>query len=267
LTPVTRGGSAGAAAELQIMFLILALGLVAALVFGISLYRRWRAARFEMAGENDWVPSSVIAEGNPATLESPSVTGIVASKSMVRSTHKRWIGLSSPDETGSPLAIGTPVAVLARGESCLYRFHGAVVDRRVVDGVATLFVEKPPIIEKVQRRENFRVAVELPTTLSVLESGSDDSPPMRATIDNLSGGGFRVAIDKPLPEGSIVRVRIPVVTRMGFSFEARVVRCAAVRTVGPLRHRAQCEFIHLPEETRNLIVACCFDFQRQLRAG
>lgn len=198
-------------------------------------------------------------------IETPTVVGIRASQSIVRSIQKRCIALAAPGDPEVPICVGAPLSVTVQGDTALYRFHTTVLDRRVTDGVAVLYVERPARVEKVQRREHFRVCIHLPMVFCVLSTGEQDGPPIRGNIDSLSGGGFRVALPVAVPPGTIVRVRLPVITLLDYSFEARLVRCAVARDFGPMRYLASCEFVHLPEETRNLIVSYCFDVQREAR--
>jgi c-di-GMP-binding flagellar brake protein YcgR len=254
-------------APIQVVSLTLAVGIFIALWVGVRLYRRWSTDRLEAFRDGEWVAPAIVEAGLPVVLETPTASGLRASRSDIRSVQKRWIALTAPADQEAPVAVGTPLSVTIRGDTALYRFHTIVLDRRVTDGVPALYVEKPARIEKVQRREHFRVGVHLPTVLGVLAPGDQEGAPIRGDIDNLSGGGFRVALPAALSAGAIVRVRLPVVTLLDYSFEARVIRCADARDFGPMRYRASCEFIRLPEETRNLIVSYCFEVQRESRTA
>lgn len=267
LLPNLSGGDGALTRIFPIVSFAVAAAILVALAAGKRLYRRWSVGKLRTFSGGELVAPNVVAEGMSATLETPTATGMGCFRSVVRSVERRWIALAAPDDAESGIGVGAPVSVRVLGETAVYLFHSAVVDRRCVNGVSTLYVEKPIQVEKVQRRAHFRVAVHLPAVLNVIQAGTEASAPLRGDIDNLSGGGFRMALPAAVPEGSVVRVRLPVVTLLGYSFEARVIHCSEARDFGPMRYRARCEFIHLPEETRNLIVSYCFDVQREMRDG
>lgn len=210
----------------------------------------------------EWVSSDVVTEGMSVEVAAPTASGMRSAASVISVVQRRWIALTAPPPDDLGLTAGAPLEVRIRGESSLYRFHTTVRDRRAVRGVATLYVERPAQMERVQRRSHFRVDVRLAGVLSDLRPAAVTAAPLRGVVESLSGGGFRIALPAELPAGAPVRLRVSDEPLAGFAFEARVIRCDRIGLLGPLRYRTTCEFTHLPEETRNLIVAYCFEVQR-----
>jgi c-di-GMP-binding flagellar brake protein YcgR len=251
---------------IQLLFLGVAATIFLVILIGGRVYRQWDTARLrEFAAQRDaeLVSPNQFLEGAPAAIQVPSGTGLWSGSSVVRAIEKRWITLTAPSEDSERLVVSMPVAVTIQGESALFRFQSRIADRKVVDGVPTLVVAKPVWMEKVQRREYFRIGVHLPTALTL--RGAENGESVRGTIDNLSAGGFRIAVNEKLQDGAVFRVRIPAEALSGYTFDARVIRCTAARDFGPLRYRAHCEFLHLTEDNRSLIVSYCFDVQREMR--
>jgi c-di-GMP-binding flagellar brake protein YcgR len=216
----------------------------------------------------EWVAPDVVKEGMSVRIDAPAATGMRSGPSVVRAIHKRWLALAALESDGLSLGVGAPLEVQIHTGPALYRFHTSVRDRRIVQGVPTLYVERPPRIEKVQRRSHFRVDLRLAAALSDLRPDSDPAEPIRGVVDSLSGGGFRICLPTELPAGTPVRLRVSDEPLAGHALEARVIRCDRGGFLSGPRFRACCEFVHLSEETRNLIVAHCFEIQREaMRSG
>lgn len=254
---------AGPLASLLIVAGVTAVGLAAAFAATLKLSHRWAGARPVGFPDVEWVASDVVEEGMSVEIEAPTAMGMRRASSVIRAAQKRWFALSAPEPEEMGFSVGAPLEVRVRGESALYRFHATVRDRRTVQGVATLYVERPARIEKVQRRDYFRIDVRLAALLSDLRPAADPNEPIRGTIESLSGGGFRITMPPELPAGTPVRLRVADGPLAGFAFDARVVRCDRVGHFGAPRYRASCEFEYIADETRNLIVSYCYDIQRE----
>ncbi len=253
------------AGRLALLAVIIAVLIMIALLMAGRIYWRWKSTRLTAPSESEIVSPDLLTEGSPCSLQMPAGSGLWSGDSLIRAIERKWIALAAPSNESAPLAVGIPLCVTVPSAAALFRFYATVVDKRIVEGVPTIFVAKPEWVEKIQRREHFRVAANLPSILSLIDPGADAGKSMRGTIADLSAGGFRMAVPEPLRDGAIVRVRLPVEALAGYSFEARVVRCVAAHDFGPHRYRTQCQFLHLTEDTRNLIVAYCFEAQREIR--
>jgi c-di-GMP-binding flagellar brake protein YcgR len=255
--------SRGTGATLVSVAVALTVIVAAILTIALRLCREWVGARSTGFPDVEWVGSDVVEEGMSVSIEAPTTAGLRSGPAIIRAVQKRWLALAEPDSADLALGVGAPLQVQIQGASALYRFHTFVRDRRLVHGVPTLYVERPPKVEKVQRRNHFRVKVRLAAAVSDLRPGFDSTQPIRGTVECLSGGGFRIGLPIDLPAGTPLRLRVPQEPLAGRSFEAHVIRCEYASRLGTHRFRASCEFTHLAEEMRNLIVSYCFEVQRE----
>jgi len=129
---------------------------------------------------------------------------------------------------------------------------------------AKLQMEMVESFTHVQKRAYFRVDADLSVSYWLLE---EDNPLARSinTPVNISGGGVRLPVDEPLPDGTEIGLELVIDVP-----EPRVVECAAkvVRTYdgGPTGKQVALTFIDLDEEDQDAIVAYCLAEQRkQLR--
>lgn len=231
---------------------------------GWRLRRKWLAAHIQALKEGRVVPSNVIRDGQMASLEVCTAGGLRRGTSEVRAVARRHIALLQPEDVeGKCFPMGAPMQVTVAGETAAFRFQSSIVDRRYVAGELMLYVQRPPWVERVQRRAFFRVAVHLPTSVTLLGSSLNECQVLRGVIDNLSGGGFRILLPAVPPLGARLLIRLPIDPLGEAAFEARVLRCVSSRRAAPLCVRAQCEFVRLSEEARENILRYCFSVERE----
>lgn len=162
------------------------------------------------------------------------------------------------------------VESLNLGETCQISFDVGGSTRSVrakissVVSDAKLQLEMVESFTHVQKRAYFRVDADLSVSYWVLE---EECPLARSiqTPVNISGGGVRLPVDEPLPEG--VKLGLELVLD---GPEPKVVECAArvVRSYegGPTGKQVALTFVDLEEEDQDAIVAYCLAEQRkQLR--
>lgn len=235
----------------------------AGLAVGVVLRRRMRGGALAACRP---VPADRVREGMPAILEAPRDGGMRRSAGMVRAVHRRYFALAVDTET-APVAIGSPLFVTVADDSAAYRFAAAVTDRRVVDGVPTLYVRRPVWVERVQRRAFHRVPVHLPTAVLLRPAEGREPAVHRAVVQDLSAGGVRLAVPVAAPIGTRLRVRLPVEGLGEPGFEARVQRCDATPAGARFAYVLGCEFVCIAEETREAVLRHCFDVERRQRSS
>ncbi|SHJ68334.1 PilZ domain-containing protein [Malonomonas rubra DSM 5091] len=129
---------------------------------------------------------------------------------------------------------------------------------------AKLQMEMVESFTHVQKRAYFRVDADLSVSYWLLEAENPLARSIQTPV-NISGGGVRLPVDEPLPDGTEIGLELVLDVP-----EPRVVECAAkvVRTYegGPTGKQAALTFIDLDEEDQDAIVAYCLAEQRkQLR--
>lgn len=180
-----------------------------------------------------------------------------------------FISLSAPtDDNNLPVIVrsGTNVRVVLQSGNGFIGFAAKVIGPRVVNGVPVLDITKPKRIEKSDRREYYRVPVDLPMQYRLI---SEDLY-RTCRIADISGGGLLCLIPRytHIEHGSEFDIRLSL-ANIGNTIEARVV----VRKVFEPAPRSDnirvaCEFLDIPPRTREAIIR--YVAQRQLeliRAG
>lgn len=129
---------------------------------------------------------------------------------------------------------------------------------------AKLQLEMVESFTHVQKRAYFRVDADLSVSYWVLEAENPLARSIQTPV-NISGGGVRLPVDEPLPEG--IKIGLELVLD---GPDPRVIECVArvVRTYegGPTGKQVALTFVDLEEEDQDAIVAYCLAEQRkQLR--
>lgn len=252
-------------AERMIWLCLLLAVLFLFLVSTLKAYQqRVVAERLKALEEAHVITSLALQEGMPATLEIQQAGEPRRITAFLRAIERKVIALSlEADTEPALLRIGTPVRITVAGDSAAFRFHSCVLDRRMVGEIPTLYLERPHWMEKLQRREFYRVPVQLPTSVIAIGSSLQDPVSHRGMILDLSVGGVRLALSKEYAPGTTLRLRLPIEEMESVGLEARVVACQPWQTDGPFPCLAHCEFLYMPEETRFLLMHSCFDLERR----
>ena len=181
--------------------------------------------------------------------------------------------------------IGSRVTVTAVGQSEIYRFAARVRDVRFTDGSARVFLARPTVLTRIQRRRHARVRLSVPATFervwpsdSDLNSGvaaSHVSAPRHGTVRDLSGGGLRAQLGGVLriheldamlglyQPGSTVRIGLPFPALSRNSVVARICSSERAVTVGGLTLQVACEFLPMPTWEQEIVIQHVFRLQRE----
>lgn len=227
--------------------------------------RRWQAAQLHTMAHSRIVSPNSIPQGTAAFIEIPTPAGIERIAGTVQAIQPRGVVIIVPvSRFETALAPGTPLTVVATVHFAAYRFYASVVECRIINDARTVYLTRPQWVERVQRRNYVRVPVKLPTIVSPMRPSPDENALIRGVIYNLSGGGAGVATPMALPQGTLIRVRVPLPIIGEAGFDARVMRCSPLEGDDSFHYLLQCEFLYIPEETRSLIINYCFDVERDL---
>ena len=144
-----------------------------------------------------------------------------------------------------------------------------VVLRRNAASPPGLVLAWPRDLEKIQRREAYRVPIMLKAEASFQSEGMRERRVLTGSTLDLSAGGVRFAFAEPIADGTLIDTGIAIpgapVQRCG----ARVVRWAERVVAGESsRFWVACEFVDPSESFRKELTRFVFDTQRdQLRKG
>ncbi len=206
-------------------------------------------------GASDLVPVTDLKAGMLATLESAGSSGIVTRPATLSMIEKGALVFVLEE---APLLIcqGSPIRVTVAVDRSAARFQTTVLDFENRLHGQTLYVAVPEWSEKIQRRDHFRVPVQMPTVVGPIErDGAGDT--FSGHIEDLSGGGVRIGVPHRQPAGRLVRLRLPI-EEMGEPYvDARVkfTSCGTGETSYPFC--IHCEFLYIQDSTRKFIVDHC----------
>jgi len=238
---------------------------MAGVIVGLLLARRCTAPEPSEQGSDDVtiVGCDRLQPGARVTIEAfglDAVRSFPANLVAVERCHLRFTVPAS----ALPMPRGVPVTIISVDHSALLRGHSFLVDHGVRGGAVTVCLRRPAWLERVQRRQYFRVPLEVPTMVSPVPARAAHPAPYRGLITELSASGLRVASPAPFCAGQVLRLRVPVPALGEPAVDSRVLRCTVSEHRG-YPFSAACEFLYLSEETREGIVQFCFDAQRTAR--
>lgn len=139
--------------------------------------------------------------------------------------------------------------------------HSQVV--RGQDGALVLV--RPRRFQVLQRRQYFRMWLELPFTFSVVDSleAPATAPTYEATTEDISGGGLRFSSLLQLNPGDSLRIRLDLAPARAITCLATVVRAHAVP--GSRKRDVAVHFRDLEERDRSELLRFLFQCQVQNR--
>ncbi len=164
-------------------------------------------------------------------------------------------------------------------QSAVYKFQ-SIIEKRAAGPVPLLFLKVPREVERVQRREFFRLDVDIAIRIQILkndvpEGGFDPKAPppvpvpaevpvKTGQIKDMSAGGLCMILDMPLADNTLLEVYLDFP-------DGRVLRLIgqALRTIKTIETKKQkaywlaVKFIGANDRDRDLITS--FIFKEQLR--
>lgn len=101
-------------------------------------------------------------------------------------------------------------------ENALYKFVGEVKGLKVEDDLEMYVLHKPTKMQKIERRNFVRIDISLDVeyeTIDASEKGKWEKivPTKKAYTSDLSGGGMQLILDKSLPEGTLIVLKVPLI--------------------------------------------------------
>jgi len=160
---------------------------------------------------------------------------------------------------GDLVYLGAPMA-----NDALYVVECLVV-QTVLEPVARLTLRLAGEWHRLQRREHVRIQLCVVPERVCLLDAEGESEPIPALMLDLSAGGTRLRLDRPLPIGERLQLSFsipgwsaPITTR------ADVRRCQRVEHADPPRWDIGCQFVDLGQREADQIVRFVFSRQREL---
>jgi c-di-GMP-binding flagellar brake protein YcgR len=260
----------------------------------------WRQAR-QLYGGETVLAADLLSSGQEVRVTPHTGSGVSAATShglpaSVTLVGKRTVTLYVETGAGGALVarepipdwvkLGMTVSVAFTGVQCLFRFDSRVLDASGTRAACTLTLARPHWLERIQRRQHFRVALSLPATFEQAEGyytasfgGSPLAPPHHGTLIDLSVGGLCARLEcgsspqqiaqllERFAPDTILRVRLPIPALSGSPVLIRVRDCRRVVVSGGLGVVIACMFLVMPAWEQELVASKVFEVQRaQLRS-
>jgi c-di-GMP-binding flagellar brake protein YcgR len=162
-----------------------------------------------------------------------------------------------PPWTGRKFSVRIPA------DGCAYLFDSTLL-RTVSDPIALWVIAPPVNLKKIQVRAYVRLADVLDVTLELTGEEESDSSVITTLTKDISAGGIRVVLNKPLPAGTKLRVTLPLPGVGTLVTMGEVIRNIPPELPGD-RHSAAIEFRDIRERDRGEIVKYIFKKQVERR--
>lgn len=173
------------------------------------------------------------------------------------------IKITSPFIRGElvPLRRGQSINVYFTREDAAYMFTTTVIDREI-EPVPLISLKPPAKVNRIQRREYFRIDVQRNLSYCILNSDLEAvSGYKETTTIDLSGGGLKMVVDEDLKEETLIELYLDLPELEDKPIVGKVINIYGdgdTRSVG-------IEFIAINNYYREKIISWLFDYQRKLR--
>jgi c-di-GMP-binding flagellar brake protein YcgR len=157
---------------------------------------------------------------------------------------------------------GRKLSVRVAADSCAFLFN-TILLRTVEDPIPLWIISPPADLKKIQMRAHVRLHDVLDVKLELLEDTGDNRIIATLTKD-ISAGGLRVALSKPLAAGTKVKITLPLPGIGTLETMGEVLRDIPPEEPGD-RHAAAIEFKDIRERDRGEIVKYIFKKQVERR--
>lgn len=151
----------------------------------------------------------------------------------------------------------------------LYKFESRVVGRETSDNLHLLRIEISGGIEKVQRRNYYRLNCSLQAQYRIVDYLNDmynENIPFKKTItNNISGGGVSLMLEDRIEVGKLIECEVFTGQEKKVRFFGKVIRYDRTELDGRFRYEAGVAYIRIQDNDREAVVRFIFDEQRKLR--
>jgi c-di-GMP-binding flagellar brake protein YcgR len=152
------------------------------------------------------------------------------------------------------IQVGQPIRLVLTREDEAFEGIAPVLDYRVTQDVASLFVARPEWLVRFRRRRSMRD--QMCACISVIPTGTCATvcAETRAELSDLSSGGCSIALPERVAPGTALRICLPFPDLRTDRIIARVLACDRMFPGGDFTFRARCKFIELSDATQNRLV-------------
>ena len=148
-------------------------------------------------------------------------------------------------------------------ERAAYRFYTRVIQRER-EPLPALYLEQPSEVERIQRRDYFRLEVTEDIKYSRIdEEGQQLEDYQQTKMLDISGGGIKMKLNDTVPpEGTEIRILLDIEALQGIPVKGRIVQIYNLKN---REKAAGVEFVDINPQLREAIVSWIFNKQREMR--
>lgn len=151
----------------------------------------------------------------------------------------------------------------------LLKFRAVVKGREISENLHLLRIELRGKIERVQRREYFRLDCSVQVQYRIVDSlnavHNEDIPYKKTIANNLSGGGISLKLEDMIEVGRLVECEIFTDQSRKIRFFGKVIRYEKSDMEGKFKYEAGIAYIKINNKDREAVVRYIFNEQRKLR--
>lgn len=196
-------------------------------------------------------------------------TSLISEFEWAESENTAYIAAPILEGVLYPIRSGTVMKVYFIEKDAFYCFKARVKDRNVKDNIALLKIEVLNEIEKLQRRQFFRLDCSIALRYWTLEEDSQNSGGMNAgnkgILSDLSGGGACIIAGEKLEKNKIIQCEFSLDDKDKISLFGEVVRSDRCDGNDTDRYKTGIEFKRIDNKYREAIIRFIFNEQRKLR--
>lgn len=189
--------------------------------------------------------------------------------SRVEELSENAITISSPLYRGEivPVNMGEKIKIIINVDNGILQFEITVLDRKKIHNINCLVVSKPESLQKIQRRNFFRIKCQVDVEYRKLVEISQfcKDPFIKTSTKDISGGGLLLVAHENVTKESILEViiHLPKYGEINTVGKVVMVKDGVEDTKG--KKEIALEFVVIEEKDREKIVKFIFEKQREQR--
>jgi len=170
-----------------------------------------------------------------------------------------------------PAPPGKSVDIYFQRQDATYRFASKILSESVLDRLPVLLIQKPKEIERIQRREHFRLDIDLPIRLRLLRSAGGEiiSPYIKGKIINLSAGGVKFSAEMPDEITVISNDVFQLAFTISNTFSVAGIEAVVLKIIPDTRLAYKqtfiCRFLNIPSSIQEAIIVQNIRYQQRYR--
>ncbi|HZJ57619.1 MAG TPA: PilZ domain-containing protein, partial [Clostridia bacterium] len=150
-------------------------------------------------------------------------------------------------------------------EEASFLFHGRVKKRFRINNAVVVSITRTSPIQRIQRREFYRLRVILPVDFWLLDDDIEDKPTVyKGYSIDISGGGLKLNTDYCLEVNTAIECRIDLGNERQLQIKGKVIRVNPAGGSG-YRYELGISFCCVSHRVREDLIRFIFSKQRELR--